>query len=338
MKTKILIVDDKEENLYLLESLLQGYGYTVTSTINGEEALESAINNPPDLIISDILMPVMDGFTLCKKWKAHDLLKNIPFVFYTATYTDPKDEVFALRIGADRFILKPSDPDTFIEIIKDVLITIEKNNTHPHELIDESETIVLKEYNEVLVRKLEKKINDTEIALIELWKSKEKYKAVISCASDAIISVNSESIITSFNESATRMFNYKEKDIIGQPISTIIPQHLIEEREEMDLKVMKDKYLKSFETDRMRRDGSLFPAEVSLGLMKDEGKERIGIVGIIRDITQRKESEKKILDQLDELRRWQNIFLGREGRVLELKKEVNELLEKLGEPKKYDKQ
>jgi hypothetical protein len=44
------------------------------------------------------------------------------------------------------------------------------------------------------------------------------------------------------------------------------------------------------------------------------------------------------LDQLDELRRWQNIFLGREGRVLELKKEVNELLEKLGEPKKYDKQ
>ena len=75
----------------------------------------------PDLIISDILMPKMDGFALCRHWKADAVLKNIPFIFYTATYTDTKDETFALGLGADMFIVKPTDPDTFAAKIKGVL-------------------------------------------------------------------------------------------------------------------------------------------------------------------------------------------------------------------------
>jgi CheY-like chemotaxis protein len=61
----------------------------------------------PDVIISDILMPVMDGFSLCHEWKKDDSLKTIPFVFYTATYTDPKDEELALSLGAR--IIKPME-------------------------------------------------------------------------------------------------------------------------------------------------------------------------------------------------------------------------------------
>jgi hypothetical protein len=95
----ILIVDDKEENLYLLQSLLTGQGYEVVSAIHGADALEKARLNPPDLIIADILMPVMDGFTLCRQWKNDKLLKLIPFVFYTATYTDERDRSFALNLG-----------------------------------------------------------------------------------------------------------------------------------------------------------------------------------------------------------------------------------------------
>lgn len=335
MKTNILIVDDNVENIYLLESLLKGNGYEVTSTTNGKEALESAIITPPDLIISDILMPVMDGFTLCKKWKANDVLKNIPFVFYTATYTEDKDEVFALRIGADRFVLKPSDPDVFIKIIKDVLNAFEKHNIHPQKAVDEKETIVLKEYNSVLIRKLEDKMQDTEKAFQELKKSQELFRAIFTCANDAIVTADSFNKVTSFNESATRMFGYKADEIIGEPISILSPHQLLEEQNKLLLKLEKNNFFTSDETERMRRDGTLFPVEISLGIMRDEKGNKIGIVGVIRDITLRKESEQKIIDQLDELSRWQNIFLGRENRSIELKKEVNELLNKVGEPNKY---
>ena len=107
---RVLIVDDIKENLYLLESLLKGYGYGTVTANNGAEALGLGLKEPPDLIIADILMPVMDGYTLCREWKKDDTLKNIPFIFYTATYTHPKDGEFALSLGADRFIIKPQEP------------------------------------------------------------------------------------------------------------------------------------------------------------------------------------------------------------------------------------
>src|ERR1041385_7357567 len=95
----ILIVDDNEENLYMLAALLRGHGYDVRTERNGADALAQAARERPDLIISDILMPRMDGFTLCRQWKADPQLRNIPFIFYTATYTDAKDEEFALGLG-----------------------------------------------------------------------------------------------------------------------------------------------------------------------------------------------------------------------------------------------
>jgi PAS domain S-box-containing protein len=161
---KILIVDDKPENSYLLESLLKGNGYKIITAPNGAEALEIALKNRVDLIISDILMPVMDGFTFCRECKNNNLLKNTPFVFYTATYTSLKDEEFALSLGADKFILKPQDPDFFLEIIKGVLKEIKEEKVRPDGISSKPEDVILKEYNAVLIRKLEDKMTQAEEA------------------------------------------------------------------------------------------------------------------------------------------------------------------------------
>ncbi len=108
---RLLVVDDHENALYFLRVLLEGHGYSVELARNGAEALDKARESPPDAIISDILMPVMDGFALCRAWRADERLAGIPFIFYTATYTDPKDEKLGLGLGADAFITKPAEPD-----------------------------------------------------------------------------------------------------------------------------------------------------------------------------------------------------------------------------------
>jgi len=117
----ILIVDDIQSNRILLNDLLESQGYRVSQAEHGEQALEVAHEDPPDLIISDILMPVMDGFALCQIWKADERLRKIPFIFYTANYTHPKDKEFALDLGADRFLEKPIASQLFFEIIENVL-------------------------------------------------------------------------------------------------------------------------------------------------------------------------------------------------------------------------
>jgi CheY-like chemotaxis protein len=118
---KILIVDDIDDNLYLLETLLKGSGYEVVTAKDGLEALGKLKEKPIDMIISDILMPRMDGFQLCRECKKDESLKKITFIFYTATYTDKEDEKFALSLGAERFIIKPQEPEIFLKILKEVI-------------------------------------------------------------------------------------------------------------------------------------------------------------------------------------------------------------------------
>ncbi|PKN50877.1 MAG: hypothetical protein CVU55_14850 [Deltaproteobacteria bacterium HGW-Deltaproteobacteria-13] len=179
---RILVVDDREENRYLLNTLLHGNGYEVVTASHGAEALDLARQNPPDLIISDILMPVMDGFTLCREWKKDERLKSIPFIFYTATYTDERDRRFALSLGAERFILKPEESDVFMTIIRETLqqagniavtqTTPGANNSSPlpPEAAEKDDSVYLKQYNEVLIRKLEAKMEQLERINSELSK------------------------------------------------------------------------------------------------------------------------------------------------------------------------
>lgn len=99
---KILVVEDTEDARVLLVDQISIAGYEVDFAENGVDALAKALASPPDLIISDILMPEMDGFEFCKKVKKEDALKKLPFIFYTATYTEPSDQRLALSLGATR--------------------------------------------------------------------------------------------------------------------------------------------------------------------------------------------------------------------------------------------
>jgi CheY-like chemotaxis protein len=158
---KILIVDDHMNNNYMLESLFKGYGYEVITALNGKEALIKLQTEKVDLIFSDVLMPVMDGFTLCREIRKDEKLKHIPFIFYTATYTGTKDEEFAEKIGANAFLIKPAEPRDIIDTLERV-IEQSKDESFEISATAEYEQEVQKLYSERLVRKLEQKMLETE--------------------------------------------------------------------------------------------------------------------------------------------------------------------------------
>jgi signal transduction histidine kinase len=173
---RVLIVDDKANNLYLLRVLLKGYGFQVDVANNGREALEKALQSPPHLIISDLLMPEMDGYELVRRWKADERLRSIPFVVYTATYTEPKDEELALQLGADAFIVKPTEPEPFMRQVREVLDRVRANSPTVATPTAE-EGVTLKLYNEVLVSKLEHKCSQLEQRVVELKRTEEMLRA-----------------------------------------------------------------------------------------------------------------------------------------------------------------
>ena len=158
---RIIVVDDLKENRYLLQKLLEGHNYTVETASNGIEALEIARKKLPDMIITDSLMPKMDGFQLCRELKRDKGLKDIPVLFYSATYTDEKSRKLALDIGAVDYIIKPQEPDVFVKIVNKIWDKYNKGEIKPTEKPLE-EKVYMKMYNERLIQKLEKKMLDLE--------------------------------------------------------------------------------------------------------------------------------------------------------------------------------
>jgi PAS domain S-box-containing protein len=284
---KVLIVDDTPENVYMLESLLKGYGYEVSTAVNGIEALEHLKQEPATLIISDILMPKMDGFQLCRAVKADDALKNIPFIFYTATYTTEKDKDFALSLGASRFILKPADPEEFISIIKEVLAENKIGLLKPGDITIEKETEYLKEHQARLIKKLGDKIT-------ELERSEELYRSLIFCAIDAIITLDDSGMITSWNEAAEQIFDYESDEVIGKQFSLLFPEELRSEQDALIMRLKEKKLTRCLETVSRKKSGVFIPVEISLSLMQDKLGKNLGISAIIRDITERKAHEVEI--------------------------------------------
>ena len=172
-KKTILIVDDTYENLYLLRVILEEAGFNIIEANDGSEGLKKLYeNNNVDLIISDILMPIMDGYLFCQACKKEKLFKNIPFIFYTSTYTEKLDEDFALKLGAAQFLRKPIDHDELLFTVNDVLDT-GKNKVKYIKKVRITGDEVLKLYSERLINKLEQKSLDLGNEVLERKKAEQ---------------------------------------------------------------------------------------------------------------------------------------------------------------------
>jgi PAS domain S-box-containing protein len=297
--TRVLVVDDKPESLYLLRTLLTGHGCDAVEARHGAEALVKARQQPPDLVISDLLMPVMDGYTLLRHWKADARLARIPFIVYTATYTDPQDEQLALDLGADAFIVKPTEPDAFMARLHEVLARAQAGDMESHPPAVESEA-QLERYTETLVRKLEEKRFELERANLDLADKEASYRQMFESHPYPMWVYDLESLrFLAVNAAAVAHYGYSREEFLAMTIRDIRPPEDVPALLEAVAEVTQGLSPTSVWRHR-RRDGSVISVEISSHTITFDG--RRGELVLARDITARLEAEAALRESTLRLR------------------------------------
>lgn len=288
----ILIVDDNAANLYMLMVLLPAHGHSVETATDGVEAMEKLAEKPFDLVVSDILMPRMDGFQLCREVRSDERWQKLPFIFYTATYTSDSDEKFALSLGADRFLIKPLPPDQFMVEVHRVL----DRRSHglapsPQSGIDEDESY-LREYNERLIKKLEDKMMQVE-------QEKERYRVTLSAISDGIISVDCSQRITHMNPAAEQLTGWAAPAAVSMPLSTVC--QLVTEGARQPFAdpigscLINGRFVDPAEPLMLRnRDGVEHAADLVVTHTRDPQGEVSGYILTLRDVTEKRKLSRQI--------------------------------------------
>ena len=290
---RIIVVDDIKQNRYYLQKLLEGYGYVVETAGNGVEALEKARASPPDMIITDTLMPTMDGFQLCRALKTDENLKDIPVLFHSATYTDKKSRELALSIGAAGYVIKPIEPDEFIKIIT---ATLEKYGCAEFKPTEKQleEPVYMKLYNERLIHKLEKKMHDLEKTSKRLQESEQHYRALVDNASDAVIVIEPTGYFGFVNPKFCETTGYTMEEAKKLHISSLVhPEDVAMVMESIEKRLAGEDTPRNYEFRVLTRSGETIYEDYTASRIEREGK-TVGVQAILRDITARKRAARRI--------------------------------------------
>ena len=129
MKPKILLIEDHEQNRYLATFLLEKHGYAVVSASDGRAGIELAKTANPALILLDIQLPLMDGYTVARELRSELALRNIPIIAVTS-YAMVGAREKSLAAGCNRYLEKPINPDTFVTEIERFLPPNQKGEQH----------------------------------------------------------------------------------------------------------------------------------------------------------------------------------------------------------------
>ncbi len=349
-KSKILIVEDSAIQAEMLRRILDQHGYTVTWAKNGAEGLAAALRERPVLVISDIIMPVMDGYQMCREIKQQEPLKDLPLLLLTQL-TEPEEVFRGLESGAENYLTKPFNTDLLLSKVEALIKNPDQFKNMPNKrciefdyagkhytvhtgrsqtigfLISTYENAVLqnKELNKTQMElkalndRLEEKVKERTAALLE---SEERFRTIIASAKDAIICLKAPDDIYLWNKKAEEMFGYPAAEVLGRDMHALIVPERYHEKAYEGLRNFFQTGAgavvgKTLELYARRRDGAEFPIELSISPMQIQGEWHA--TGIIRDITERKLSEEKLKQQVEELERFKKATIQREIRMKELR-------------------
>ncbi len=216
---RILVVDDSADNLRLFQTILENNKYEVTTALNGEEALQILRDTPADLILSDILMPVMDGFRFLQECKADAKLQKIPFIFITGAFLDKKDEDLALKMGVVAFVRKPVELDSLISLVEEVLSQV-KSKKKPKKPAPEK-AVIEKEINISVMEKLQARMQELEEEIAErkkaesaLRQAEAEFRLLFDTMEQGVAYLDAKGNIISVNAAAERILGLPKNQLL----------------------------------------------------------------------------------------------------------------------------
>lgn len=234
---EILVVEDSLTQAEQLKFMLEKKEYRVTIANDGVQALEYINNSMPDLVVTDILMPKMNGYELCQKIKEDEKLKHIPVILLTSL-SDPIDVIQGLKSKADNFITKPYNERFLLSRIQHMLINIElrKNkisemgievffagekhfiNSERIQIID----LLLSTFENAVqkTKELEDANNELKKAFETIGKLEKNYRAILESNTDALVVINEHRKILYINPAAKKLFGEHYEDLIFEALST----------------------------------------------------------------------------------------------------------------------
>lgn len=275
---KTLIVEDRAPDRKLLAAHFARMGYEVVQAADGAEGLRLAREIRPDLIISDVMMPKMDGFQLLREVRKAPEIGEPCFVIYSSVYDSSRDRQFALDSGADGFIVKPKEPEAFWSELGDILKECQKCGRWEGALPSEEE--YLKKYSRVVGRKLDEKVRDLEEKEAEAERKELRYRHLFNSLRDAIFVCDPEGRIQDVNRPAFRtIFGHGLDEVKGHPVSELA------EKTEDALAIPIDGSVveKSFR----RKGGEIFQGEISTFRLDEEAGLPGWTLFVVRDVTDR---------------------------------------------------
>jgi two-component system alkaline phosphatase synthesis response regulator PhoP len=163
-KRKILIVEDDRDIVEMVEYNLRDEGYATVSALNGEDGVNSARKERPDLIILDIMLPVMDGFEVCRALKSDEATARIPIIILSAK-SQETDKVVGLELGADDYVTKPFSPRELIARIRAIMRRGEEQQASS--ILEKGDIVIDRAKHKVMVGSEEISLTTTEFKLLE---------------------------------------------------------------------------------------------------------------------------------------------------------------------------
>jgi PAS domain S-box-containing protein len=319
-KKSILIVDDVVDNLTVLSELLIAEGYQVRPVTSGAMALKTISSGIPDLILLDIKMPEMDGYQLCRRIKADERLKEIPVVFISA-YGEETEKIKAFEAGGVDYIMKPFHAGEVYARIKTHLTLSDAKKS-------------LEMMNNELENKIFLRTKELEESNRQLKITEEKFhKAFQLNPVMMVISSLASGRIIEINKAFENQTGYLKDELIGLAGSKDASLPGRKTWDEIFSVLSSKESDKDFDAEFCTKTGERRIGHLLAEIVEVNGEPCI--LTVAEDITERKQSEEMIKEQLQELQRWYNATLSREDKVIELKQEVNELLARLKEPPRY---
>ncbi len=281
----VLIVDDTPENLVVLAQLLRTRGYRVRSVLNGRLALQTAEREPPDMVLLDVWMPDMDGYEVCRRFKADERLKTIPIIFISAT-TDTEIKVRAFTSGGVDFIGKPFEAEEVLARVR----------TH----------LALASVERELERRLEARTED-------LRRASRYARSLIEATLDPLITISPEGRITDVNHAT--------EDATGRTRAALIGTDFADTFTDSNAaragyrRVLAEGAIRDYPLTIRHRSGGTMDVLYNATLYRDETGEVQGVLAAARDITERKRAEEAV--RISE-RRYRRLFESAKDGILVL--------------------